>query len=101
MLYLKLLLPLIYAMPVCISVEYKKILDFSVIIRITTLKSYFSITNRCICEPETVPLFIPYFMQLSSKLLCTFRELLNGNCIMVYLCQLSALLRNIRGFLLS
>lgn len=88
-------------MLICVSVKYKKILDFFVIIRIATLKSYFSIGNRCICEPETVPLFIPYFMQLSPKLFCAFRELLNGNCIMVYLGQLSALLGNIRGFLLS
>lgn len=59
------------------------------------------LNTRCINEPGTVCLLIPCFMQLFSKLLCAFRELLNGNCITVYLCQLSALLGSIRDFLLS
>lgn len=46
-------------------------------------------------------LLIPCFVQLFSNLLCAFRELLNGNCIMVYLCQLSALLGSIRVFLVE
>lgn len=65
------------------------------------LEKLFLNRRRCIIEAGTVCLFIPCFMKLFSKLLCAFRELLNGNCIMVYLCQLSALLGSIRGFLFS
>lgn len=62
------------------------------------LEKLFLNRRRCINEAGTVCLLIPCFMQLFSKLLCAFRELLNGNCITIYLCQLSALLGSTRSF---
>lgn len=51
---MKFLLPLMYPMPRCISVKYQKILGFSLIIRITTSKSYFSVQGDILMRQDCV-----------------------------------------------
>lgn len=67
---MKLLLLSMYSMPMCMSIKYKRILGFFVIIPISTLKSYFSIEGGvlmrqelCVClSPASYSCFPSFFV---------------------------------------